>query len=350
MSLIWTRHDLHYHGAGLWPLWDALNRAYYGGHPMLDSRFVAKLIDYFPSPHGIEVLSGHADGDCTALMLVMSPSPVITRAYKPSQAQLSLTLLPPGAVLSPPSLLRTFPAFVARLDFYSLDSKYHTGLIRADGPERQLSAVNIAIDVHGTFDAYWCARPKNLRKNISRYRNRLDRECGSCTLRITTAAADMRAAVARYGFIESRGWKGRSGTAIHPGNRQGNFYRDVMTDLAASGQAIVFELVLDSEVVASRLCIYNDDLLIILKTTFDEDYRKYAVGRILLHDTIQYVFEHKLSSTIDFYTGATKEQRDWATQCREMYHLSVYRPALAAPARKVAGVRQRLREFAARRA
>ena len=74
MSLIWTRHDLHYHGAGLWPLWDALNRAYYGGHPMLDSRFVAKLIDYFPSPHGIEVLSGHADGDCTALMLVMSPS------------------------------------------------------------------------------------------------------------------------------------------------------------------------------------------------------------------------------------------------------------------------------------
>ena len=57
MSLIWTRHDLHYHGAGLWPLWDALNRAYYGGHPMLDSRFVAKLIDYFPSPHGIEVLS-----------------------------------------------------------------------------------------------------------------------------------------------------------------------------------------------------------------------------------------------------------------------------------------------------
>ena len=71
----------------------------------------------------------------------------------------------------------------------------------------------------------------------------------------------------------------------------------------------------------------DGDEMVILKTTYDEEFSNYATGRILLYRTAQHVFENRISSRIDFYTNATRDQLEWATGSREMYNLSIYKPA-----------------------
>ena len=66
---------------------------------------------------------------------------------------------------------------------------------------------------------------------------------------------DMADAVARYGNLESGGWKADLGTAIHKDNDQGHFYTDMLTRAAHAGEAVVYEYLINNEVAASNLCV-----------------------------------------------------------------------------------------------
>lgn len=48
------------------------------------------------------------------------------------------------------------------------------------------------------------------------------------TLTCVTDPAGVAAALADYGALESAGWKAGTGTAIHPDNAQGRFYRRML--------------------------------------------------------------------------------------------------------------------------
>ncbi|MCP5414834.1 MAG: GNAT family N-acetyltransferase, partial [Chromatiaceae bacterium] len=208
---------------------------------------------------------------------------------------------------------------------FSLDPREHAPFF-LDSPvvERKSGARNICVDVTGGFDSFWESRPRNLKKNIRRYRNRLNDELGDLKMLVACAPADVSSATDRYGILESQGWKARIGTAVHPGNVQGAFYRSFMFEMAVHSRAYVFELYAGDLLLASRLCVSGSDMLVILKTTFDEQLKRYAAGRILLHDMLQYVFDNNLARVVDFYTNATDDQMDWATSSRSMLHASIY--------------------------
>ncbi len=140
----------------------------------------------------------------------------------------------------------------------------------------------------------------------------------------TSSAEAIRKATQRYGMLESSGWKGYEGTALHPSNLQGEFYQELMTSLAEKDEALVVEMYLQDNLVASRLCCMSEKTLIILKTTYDEAMKKYAFGRLLLHELISHCFTYKNLEYIDFYTNATDDQMDWCTDSRSMYNASYY--------------------------
>lgn len=297
----------------------------------MDSRFVSRLVEHFPAT--IDVLAARQGREPVFLMLVESGGRIVTSLYGPSQTQLALALMPRRATIPFTGVFNALPLSVIRLDLYALDPLYHAALVAQKEAQLESGALNMVIDTRGGFDQYWSARPKNLRKNISRYSNRIGRTFGGYRFQVVNAPADMAAAVGRYAAVESSGWKGQAGTALEPGNTQEVFYREVMQSFAADAQAWVFELYLGEALAASRLCIANPEQLIILKTTYDEHYSDYAAGRILLYETVRYVFEQRISARVDFYTNATREQLEWATDSRSMYNLSMYRPA-ARPLRK----------------
>ena len=191
-------------------------------------------------------------------------------------------------------------------------------------------ALTINIDVAGEaagFDAYWAQRSKKLSQNIRRYAHRLEKDGGGRQLLRLTEAAQMGAAVARYGELESSGWKGREGTAIRIDNAQGEFYREVLERFAASGQGAVYECWFGDRLAASRLVIGSPAMLVMLKTSYDESLSEFAPGRLLLFDLIRQTFAEGGCRTIEFYTNATPDQLAWATGQRTIRHVTVFRNA-----------------------
>lgn len=319
-----------------WQDWDTLNSHCCNHHPLLQARMARLLIEYFPAR--LEAITVMQDGAPAAVMLIKHTDRrwrLVKTGYLPAQSQIALAHIHPGCHDLRRKLFRALPPTTQRLDLLFVDSLYQSTLTEAEGAERSVRGKDMTISLDGEFKAYWDNRPKTLKKNISRYTNRVKREIGSFRLEVITAPAMILSAVDRYGVLESAGWKGASGTALHPANQQGRFYRALLHQYAQTNEAIVFELYHDNRLVASRLTIHNSKMLVILKTTFNEDYRRYAVGRLLLYRVIEHLFMEGTIEQIAFYTNATPEQLEWATESRPIYNVSFYRHPCSAKVRQL---------------
>lgn len=308
-------------------LWQQLVEREHSGNLMLSASFVSPLLSSFSREHYLATC--YQGSDVSMMMLLKKSRFGIWKLLQVSQAQSGLLV---GARQTKPdlaALAKILPGQVFRLDFVCLDPIDHPALIdllRCHSLDESMK--NIRVDCQETFSQYWQARSKNLRKNINRYENRLSSEGKTTKFVFHTESTAIYAAVDRYGMLESRGWKGKNGTALHPCNLQGAFYQQYLSSLAENKQAMVIEFYLDDQLAASRLCCFNSEIFIILKTTYDEDLKAFAPGRLLLAEVIKYVIEHKIAKVIDFYTNATEEQIDWATNVRPMFKGSFYRHPL----------------------
>lgn len=306
----------------LWQDWHALFQLYHSENPMLDRRFVSSLIHYYPAD--IYVALGRINQDIAAILLIEKIAPGRWKNYLPSQSQVSLTLVKSGVDFNLGGLMSRLGICAIKLDIFSLDPQEHQSIIN-NVASPQLYAQNIKLRIAGSFDDYWHARPKRLRKDITKSLNRLTKDNIQISYNVVDNKQNMSDAINRYGMLEIQGWKGRNGTAIHPANTQGQFYNALLLSFAQNKHALVFESYIDEQLVASRLCIRNEQTLIILKTTFDENYSHYGLGKLNRYKLIEYLFARQYTQCVDFYTHASKEQVYWSTEQRPMYNASFYR-------------------------
>lgn len=289
---------------------------------MLDARFVAEAVRFFPED--VVAALGTNDGNAQFLGLFVRTGWYRWRNFMPSQLQLAPILVASGFSGCATSLMRSLSAISLQLDLFGLDPLEHAPLIKQLA-DRQPYATNMQIKVDGSFDDYWNNRSRNLRKNIARYRRRLHLEFAEVEFPAITAIEDISLAVDRYGLLESKGWKAVQATALHPGNIQGQFYRQIMRRFAETGDAMVFECRINGRLTASRLLISSPHMGIILKTTYDEQLREFALGKAHLYELLEFLFRQRMCGTIDFYTNARKEQLDWATDQRTMLNGTIFR-------------------------
>lgn len=304
--------------------WQQLVEQQHQGNLMLSGSFVQHLMQVFQPEH---YLACCYQGDELKVMLLVQPAKYgIWRLVQPSQAQSALMV---GAQHFQPDfalLLSSLPGLAWRFDFFCLDPLDHAAVIAmVQNHSIEKSLDNIQISCVSSFEDYWQQRSKNLRKNIHRYENRLRNEERKFEFVFHNSIEEVTVAVDRYGILESQGWKGKNGTSVHPSNLQGIFYQRYLSQLSENHQSLVVELFIDGKLAASRLCCFNKNIFIILKTAYDENLKAYAPGRLLLMEVIRYVFENKLADCIDFYTHATEEQIDWSTDIRAMYNGSYYK-------------------------
>ncbi|MFM8332502.1 MAG: GNAT family N-acetyltransferase, partial [Candidatus Methylumidiphilus sp.] len=249
--------------------------------------------------------------------------------FLPAQAQIGAVLVKDAALL--PKLFDALPGLAWSLECLCQDPQYSPIQIAQDFPPLlavdHVRTMNIALD--GSFADYWAGRSRNLRHNLGRYLRRKIAAGLTLSLRQIDSPDAMPTAVERYGRLESKGWKGQQGTAVHIDNAQGRFYCDMLTDFARRGKALVYEMHLGDSLAAMRLCILSDTMLIILKTAYDEDYAEYAPGRLLLHALLQQEFQVRRVSSIEFYTNANSDQLAWATDDRIIQHVQLFRSPTA---------------------
>jgi GNAT acetyltransferase-like protein len=314
-----------------WSEWATLASIGVDAHPAMGALFVTLLIKCFGT--GRLLFATLRRGDEPWLKLVLQAKPLGRwQVFCPPQATIAplvfrRDLPPPDHVLK--LLLRQIGWRAWKLDLPYQDGRFSLlGEPPAVGALLTGGWKSASISAPQGFEAYWASRPRELRENVARRFRKAGRDGLELQLREHTDTAAVGAAVVRYGELESRGWKGQKGTAVLPDSPEGRFYRELLTGMAASGDAHVFELWSRDALVASRLVISSGQRHIILKTTYDENMSSYSVGHLQMHLILQRLLSLP-TSVVELYAHATSQQLQWASEAPEMRNLSVFRHDLA---------------------
>lgn len=309
--------------------WQELLSGTYGSHPMLDSRFLRPCYEVFGSDGVLSVPVSEATPADS--MLVLEPKRFgVYGTFSPSQSQIAPVILGRDAIVDVGSVFRFLPKSVMRVDLFNVDPDYFPrAVLRNSAFEVGVHCVTMSVDCSRSFEEYWSNRPKNLRHNVKRYLKKAREAQHELGFRAHTSREAILEALVRYGELESNGWKGKAGTAIHASNAQGKFYAEVLAAFALAGQAVACELYFGARLASSRLVIMAGPMAVILKTTYDEDLKEFAPGRLGLYFVLEHLFANKMCRTIEFYTNAQRDQIPWADRTREIYNASVYRHGLA---------------------
>jgi Acetyltransferase (GNAT) domain len=266
--------------------------------------------------------------------------------WQPSQLPLGAWMVARGedSVALAHRLLAQLPGWALGLGLTQLDPRFQPRPEDA-ATLQTLDYIDTAwVDVDGDFHTYWEARGKNLRTNMRKQRSKLESEGIVLQFDTLTAAADMPAALADYGRLESAGWKAGGGTAVHPDNAQGRFYAEMMQAFCTQGRGRVWRLRFGDKVVAMDLCIEGGDTLVVLKTAFDPEYRNVSPAFLLKQDAFGQVFDQGRIRRLEFYGRLMEWHTRWTEQSRHLYHANIYRwawvPALRERMRQIARPRQ----------
>lgn len=295
------------------------------GHGMLDGDFIDGLLKHF-GDGGARLAVATRAGEVVAMLLLnpQSRGLGVWSSYLPSQTQIGPSLLPADLDFS--GLFKALPGHAVELDLLCNDPRFGDLRELEGRPVKSLPhALTMNVALRESFDDYWAQRPRKLIQNMRRYLRRLQTEPGTERLAVVTAPGEMAGAVERYAQLESSGWKGREGTAVTRDNPQGRFYAEVMQSFAARGEALVYELWLDDQLLASRMLLLRNGMAVMLKTAFDEGFERLAPGRILLLRTLEDLFKRAPGAVVEFYTNADPDLLAWSTSQRWIQHISLYR-------------------------
>lgn len=304
--------------------WDALVRSR-PGTPFLKSQFVQPIVAAFGNPDARLCLN-HSGGLLCAAAILQRGRMGMWQTFQPSQ-------LPLGAWISRPdvdllseckALMRQLTGLTLGIGLTQLDSKIQARL--DDGPVvRTQDYIQTAwVDINGSFETYWEARGKNLKQNTRKQRNKLKTEGVETRIDCVTAAQDISKAIEDYGILESAGWKAADGTAVHPNNAQGRFYREMLENFCRIGQGRVYRYWFGEKLVAMDLCIHDDTVIVVLKTVYDESYKAVSPSTLMRQDQFQQIFEERAFKRIEFYGKVMEWHTRWTDNARALYHANVY--------------------------
>jgi hypothetical protein len=295
--------------------------------PLLDFAFISTLLQIFGS--GKEVLACYqSDNQLRAMAILTLCGPGTWATFQPSQAPVGAWMHSTGMDWAPllSSLIKKLPGFPLILSITQQDPD----LLPRPEPHGSLETLDYIqtarISLEGGFDGYWNSRGKNLRQNMKKQRNKLENDAVSTRLQISTRPEEVAQAIADYGRIESAGWKGEGGTAIHPQNAQGRFYQTMLEQFCRRDAGKIYRYWYNDHIAAMDLCIEGNGSIVVLKTTYDENIGGATSPALLMRQEIfSQLFKDGKLKRIEFYGKVMEWHTKWSNELRTMYHVNKYR-------------------------
>lgn len=306
--------------------------------PLLAAAFVQPLLEHFGN--GAELLAiCRRDGRTLAMAVLSRTGTARWQTFQPAQAPVGIWLQLPdldSAALAA-ELVRTLPGFALTLALTQCDPELYPRPPGAACVQTLDYILTARISMDGGFARYWEGRGKNLRANLRKQRARLEREGTTTRLEVLRAPEQVAAAVADYGMMESGGWKGDSGTAVHADNAQGRFYRAMLEAFCRDGAGSIYRYWFGEKLVASDLCIEGADCIVVLKTAYDESVdRSLSPTLLMREEETRQLFDEERLRRIEFYGKVMEWHLRWTDEVRTLYHLNIYRwPALCSLHRRI---------------
>ena len=305
--------------------WDRLNAAR-GNLPFMGGDVIVSSLNILGE--GNERLLVGSIGTAVVAMFLLTPQGKFQwHTFQPSQLPLGAWVADASLELTDltRSLLRGPLGFALGLSITQVDP--HLAPRVEDTPDSQhTDYIDTGwIDIQGSFDDYWIARGKNLRQNMRKQRVKLQGDGVKLTLQVLRDHDDMAPAVARYGSLESAGWKAQNGTAIHPDNAQGRYYRELLEHASLRGEAVIYQYLFDDHVVAMNLCLLRGGTLVVLKTTYDESIKTFSPAFLLREEELQAIHSESQIKRIEYFGRLMDWHTKLTDQKRTLYHLTLYR-------------------------
>jgi hypothetical protein len=306
--------------------WDAVNLSQ-NNHILLDSGFVRLLLHHFGSRD--VVLAINEEPDNPAMALLTRKAPGVWETFQPAWAPLGLILygLEERAAQNLRSLLRSLPGYALQLSVLQQDPNYPglSDLSKCAWAEK-LDYMQIArIPLEATFQTYWANRDDRLRKNNDRLRRRMAERGFNLEFVVIRDPAAVGDAIREFGRLESKGWKAKGGTAMTADDAQGHFYRAVLEYFCTRGEGVIYQLRLNGQPIATDLCITRGDMFVVMRTTYDEEWKVYAPGVLLREDIVRSIYAESRVRDYEFYGPLMEYQLCWTGDTRTLYHLTCFR-------------------------
>lgn len=141
------------------------------------------------------------------------------------------------------------------------------------------------------------------RKELPRRRRRLA-ELGPVSHEVPAAEPEIADAFEQFLELEARGWKGHRGTAAMNSEARLGFFREAVTGLAREGKTRVDVLRVGDKVIATSIALRSGDALFGWKMAYDEDYKKFSPGALLMLDLTKDVLADDSLARVDSCTAA----------------------------------------------
>lgn len=305
--------------------WDSLN-SQQSQQPFLSSHAVIAALNHL-SQGEERLLIADEEGLRVAMFLLTPGKSFQWRTFQPSQMPLGVWVAAKHTKLEDlaRSLLHGPLDFCLALSITQIDPLITQRTEDATDSHAMDYIETAWIDLTGSFEAYWSERGKNLKQNMRKQRAKLDLEHIVPRLEVLTQTQDMAQAVVQFGRLESLGWKAKIGTAIHPDNPQGRFYRHLLEQASLKGEALVCQYLMGSVVVAMNLCLLRQGSLVVLKTCYDESIKTYSPASLLREAELQLFFQEGNIKRIEYFGRMMDWHSKMTDQKRTLYHLTIYR-------------------------
>ncbi len=129
--------------------------------------------------------------------------------------------------------------------------------------------------------------------------------------------------LSRFYELELSGWKGKKGTAIACSDRTREFYDRIAENAARFGYLSLDFLEIDGRPIGAHLAFRLAGRYCLAKAAYDEQFRHYGPGQLLVHEVLQRSSEWGLKE-FDFAGPATWDESRWTSQVRGLYRAYVF--------------------------
>jgi CelD/BcsL family acetyltransferase involved in cellulose biosynthesis len=180
-----------------------------------------------------------------------------------------------------------------------------------------------AVETGGGLDSWRALSKHRWGAPLERFRRKMGRD-HDAHFEIVRPPDDLEQELAAGFRVEASGWKGEAGTAIVSNPDTEVFYREVAESFACRGELRLSRIDLDGRTAAFDLCIEHGGRLYLLKTGYDEEFRRLAPGLVMRLSVIEHCFEQGLESH-ELLGGESEWKAKFATTKRPHVTLHAYR-------------------------
>jgi CelD/BcsL family acetyltransferase involved in cellulose biosynthesis len=158
-------------------------------------------------------------------------------------------------------------------------------------------------------EEYFNNLPQKIKKDILYCKRRLEK-MGKCEFKLIRNGNNIDDYMDLYYKVYEKSWQKKEG--VGP-----NFHRDLAKIAIRNNWLRLGFLFFDNSPIASQFWVSNNEIAYILKTVYNQEYKKFSPGKILTSEMMKYVIDMDGVNIVDYVQGDEAYKEDWTPKRRE---------------------------------